>query len=141
MSQYISDSQRLLVAKRANYKCEYCLIAQADTYHTCHIDHIISIKHGGITENQNLAFACQFCNRNKGSDVGSYLFDTENFVRFYNPRKDKWPDHFYIENGFILAKTKIAEATIKILNFNDPEVVIDRRLLIQTGRYSVPGPE
>lgn len=139
MSQYISDSLRLLVAKRANYQCEYCLIAQADTFHTCHIDHIISIKHGGEAEDQNLAFACQFCNRNKGSDVGSYLFNSNKFVRFYDPRKDKWLDHFYIENGLILPKTEIAKATIKILNFNDPEAVIDRQLLIQAGRYLIPG--
>lgn len=138
MSHYIPETLRMLVAERANYACEYCLIAQVDTFHACHIDHIISLKHTGETTNQNLAFACQFCNRNKGSDVGTYLFDIEKFIRFYNPRKDKWTDHFYLDNGMISPKTEVAQATIKILNFNDPEAVIDRRLLLQSGRYKIP---
>lgn len=135
MSQYISDNLRSLVANRAHFACEYCLISQEDTYHTCQVDHIISIKHGGQGTEDNLAFACQFCNRNKGSDVGSYLFSTQQFVRLFNPRTDLWSDHFFLENGAILPKTEIAEATVKVLNFNDPEAIIDRRLLIQAGRY------
>ena len=77
MSSYIPESLRTLVARRANFTCEYCLISQEDTFHTCQIDHIISIKHGGQTVEDNLAFACQFCNRNKGSvgcGVLSFLF-------------------------------------------------------------------
>lgn len=135
MSSYIPESLRKLVAQRANCTCEYCLISQEDTFHTCQIDHIISIKHGGQTVEDNLAFACQFCNRNKGSDVGSYLYSSQSFVRFFNPRTDLWADHFYLKNGLILSKTKIGEATVKILDFNHVEAVIDRRLLIQAERY------
>lgn len=135
MSNYIPDHLRALVAKRAKFACEYCLISQEDTFHTCHIDHIISIKHGGQTVEENLAFACQLCNRNKGSDVGSFLFSSQHFVRFFNPRTDRWADHFYLEDGLILPKTEVGEATIKILNFNEVETVIDRRLLIKAGRY------
>lgn len=135
MSMYISDYLRALTAKRAQYACEYCLISQEDAFHNFHIDHIISIKHGGPTVEDNLAFACSFCNRNKGSDVGSWLFTSRKFVRFFNPRKDNWIDHFYIENGLILSKTEVGEATVKILNFNDPELVIDRKMLIQAGAY------
>lgn len=47
MSRYISDKVRSRVEKRANYQCEYCLIHQDDTFFSCQIDHIISIKHGG----------------------------------------------------------------------------------------------
>lgn len=42
-----------------------------DTYFGCQVDHIISEKHGGATEEHNLAYACSYCNRNKGSDIGS----------------------------------------------------------------------
>lgn len=109
MSQYISESLRNLVAVKANFACEYCLLSQEDSFHTFHIDHIISIKHGGQTTPENLAFACQVCNRNKGSDVGSFIFDSGVFVRFYNPRIDKWNDHFHLEDGHILPNTDIGK--------------------------------
>ena len=137
MSTYIPENLRLLTAKRANYACEYCLLSQGDAFHSFHIDHIISLKHGGPTIENNLAFACSFCNRNKGSDVGSYLFSKEQFVRFFNPRKDKWVNHFSLDlsAGLILPKTEVGEATIKILIFNNSELVIDRKMLIQAGTY------
>ena len=69
MSRYISEKLKNLVEKRAAGICEYCLISIADTYFGGEIEHIISIKHGGKTEAENLALACQPCNRNKGSDL------------------------------------------------------------------------
>ncbi|HKK79006.1 MAG TPA: HNH endonuclease signature motif containing protein, partial [Phaeodactylibacter sp.] len=80
---------REIVAKRAQYRCEYCQIQENRTFYKFQVDHIISVKHGGITEIDNLALACTVCNRNKGSDLGTYIDDKlEELVRFYNPRKD-----------------------------------------------------
>jgi 5-methylcytosine-specific restriction endonuclease McrA len=63
------------------------------------IDHIISTKHDGSDDIENLASACFYCNRNKGSDVGSiYRGD---FIRFFNPRIDVWDEHFKLENATI----------------------------------------
>lgn len=73
MSRYISDKVRQAVAERARHQCEYCLIHQDDIFFTCEIDHIISVKHGGSNDLNNLAYACPFCNNNKGSDLGSVL--------------------------------------------------------------------
>ena len=67
---YISVALRRTVAKRANRLCEYCLIHEDDTYFGCQVDHIISEKHDGPTDESNLAYACLYCNRNKGSDIG-----------------------------------------------------------------------
>ena len=69
-SDYISESTRRLVEKRASSHCEYCLIHEEDTYIGCEIDHIISIKHGGKNNDTNLAFSCLPCNRFKGTDIG-----------------------------------------------------------------------
>jgi hypothetical protein len=55
---YVSIELRRLVAARANHICEYCLIAEADTFLGCAVDHIVSEKHGGDTAPENLAFAC-----------------------------------------------------------------------------------
>jgi|GEM_PF-3333130 len=61
MSQYIPDALRKLVAERAGHRCEYCRISAIDTFFTFHIDHIISLKHGGEICAENLAYTCQIC--------------------------------------------------------------------------------
>ena len=75
--RYINPDVRQFVAERAEYLCEYCLIHEDDTYLGCQIEHIISLKHGGTSDADNLAYACALCNRHKGSDVGSVLNDEE----------------------------------------------------------------
>ena len=85
---YINVELRKLVASRAELLCEYCLIHEDDTFYGCQVDHIISEKHGGLTIADNLAYACTFCNRYKGSDVGSIVLPTGEFSRFFNPRID-----------------------------------------------------
>ena len=65
MARWISEALRQAVASRANFVCEYCLIAEADTFYGCEVDHIISLKHGGSTDLDNLAYACAMCNRAK----------------------------------------------------------------------------
>ena len=136
MSRYISDPLRQLVAERANHRCEYCLIPEANSFYNFQVDHIISLKHGGQTKEGNLAFACSLCNRSKGSDLGTVLEGESAIVRFYNPRKDKWTDHFaWEEDGLILSKTSIGGATIKIFGFNHPDSVLERKLLISAGLY------
>lgn len=112
MSRYISDSIRKKVEMRSDFRCEYCKINAQNTFFEFHIDHIISLKHGGKTILENLAYACQICNLNKGSDIATVLDDIQKPIRFFNPRIDLWREHFSIENtGLIIPKTSIAEAT------------------------------
>jgi len=85
---YISAELRRVVVARAESLCEYCLIHEDDTFFGCQVDHIISEKHGGPTQADNLAYACLFCNLHKGSDVGSFISGTQTLVRFFNPRID-----------------------------------------------------
>lgn len=134
-STYISAELRHLVRTRAAGFCEYCLIHEDDTYFGCQIDHIISEKHGGATEADNLAYACSFCNRYKGSDVGSVVWDSGEFVRFYNPRRDKWRDHFRIDGIKIVPLTDIGEVTTRILEMNSPDRLLERQELRGQGRY------
>lgn len=136
MSRYISEGIRQLVASRANWRCEYCLLHQDDALFVHELEHIISIKHGGESEAENLALACIFCNRNKGSDIGTILLPSRDLIRFFNPRTDKWADHFSLEdNGQIVALTQIGAGTIKILDFNHFERIIERQGLMEDGRY------
>jgi hypothetical protein len=135
MSSYISAELRQLVAVRANYRCEYCLIREEDTFFGCEVDHIISIKHGGATEEDNLAYACMICNRRKGSDLGSILRLTGELVRFFNPRTDKWEHHFELDGALIKPRTGIGEVTERIFEFNNEERILEREELIVLRRY------
>lgn len=134
-SRYIDVQLRNLVAERAQYFCEYCLIHESDTYLGCEIDHIISLKHGGITDESNLAYSCSFCNRHKGSDVGSISLKSNELIRFYNPRKDFWAEHFQLDGSSIQPLTKIGEVTCRILLLNSLERIIERESLIEINRF------
>jgi len=135
MSSYVNEELRTAVATRATHLCEYCLIHEDDTNYGCQVDHIVSVKHGGATESENLAFACVFCNRHKGSDVGSILWPTHDFSRFFNPRADKWSDHFKLDGAIIRPLTEVGKATAQILGFNSIDRILERQTLIAVGRY------
>lgn len=135
MSSYISADLRHFVAVRAEYLCEYCLIHEDDTFVGCHVDHIISVKHGGSTSADNLAYACATCNRQKGSDIGSILWRTGEFIRFYNPRIDRWVDHFRLDDVIIEPLTDIGEVTVRILDFNNNDRLLERQTLMAMERY------
>lgn len=55
---YISAALKREVEKRANYKCEYCLLPYGVSFYPHEIDHVIAQKHDGATDTNNLAFAC-----------------------------------------------------------------------------------
>ena len=135
MSSYINAALRRLVAMRADYLCEYCLISEEDAFFGCEVDHIISEKHGGQTEADNLAYACAFCNRSKGSDIGSIVQRIGSFVRFFNPRTDLWAEHFALDGIAIVTLSDIGEVTARILDFNNSERLFERQTLQTIGRY------
>jgi hypothetical protein len=134
-SRYISESLRLEVAQRAEYRCEYCLRRESDSFFKFQVDHIISIKHGGLTQSDNLAYACPICNGNKGSDVGTILIDQDVFVRLFNPRKHLWTDHFDLAEGAFIPKSDIASATIKVLDLNAINRILERIDLFNAGLF------
>jgi len=138
MSRYISKKNRLLVKKRALYCCEYCRIPEIFSFIGFEVNHIISIKHGGSNELNNLAWSCAFCNNFKGTDVGTVLLPSLNLIRFFHPRLDNWEEHFTINNALLLSKTAIGEATLKILQLNHPNRIIEREALIASGLFPPP---
>ena len=135
---YVPVALRQTVKARAKGLCEYCLIHEEDTYFGCQIDHIISEKHGGSTQKSNLAYACSYCNRNKGSDIGSIVWETQRFCRFFNPRNDRWSEHFRLDGVRISSRTPIGEVTARILDFNHINRLIEREELAALRRYPAP---
>jgi hypothetical protein len=134
MARWISAELRQTIADRAKQLCEYCLIAEAQTFYGCEVDHIISVKHGGSSEADNLAYACAPCNRAKGSDVGS-IARTGEFIRFFNPRTDRWAEHFRLDGATIQPLTPIGEVTTRIFGFNETARLHEREEMIRFGIY------
>jgi hypothetical protein len=131
---YISVELRRLVARRADRLCEYCLIPEENSG-GCQVDHIISVKHGGETTEDNLAYACIFCNLQKGSDLGSIVRCTGELVRFFNPRRDFWGEHFRLDEAVIQPITDIGDVTARILEFNNNDRILERQALIEVNQY------
>ena len=135
MSNRVSSETRWIVTSRANFVCEYCLIAEEDAYFKFQVEHIISRKHSGSSELENLALACVFCNRYKGSDIASLIPETNELIRFYNPRVDRWSKHFRLNGVVIEPLTDIGEATVRILQMNHDDQILERQVLSRRGRY------
>jgi 5-methylcytosine-specific restriction endonuclease McrA len=94
MAEIIGQQLRREIRARAGGRCEYCLMLESLLLAGCEVDHIVSRKHGGITELSNLALSCARCNRAKGTDVGSIHPGDGAFIRLFNPRLDRWDEHF-----------------------------------------------
>jgi hypothetical protein len=98
-------------------------------------DHIIPIQHGGETTSDNLALACLRCNRRKGPNVGSFDPETGILVALYNPRVQKWIDHFHLNEAEIQPLTPEARVTVRILQLNDEQRLEERKALLDLRLY------
>ncbi|MEH1929636.1 HNH endonuclease [Nostoc sp.] len=134
-SNSISVELRRLVTQIASARCEYCRIHQNFSIYTHEVDHIIAVKHGGETTADNLALSCLSCNRHKGSDFATIDQLTQEIVPLFNPRRLVWDEHFYLENPRIEGKTQIGQGTARLLQFNVPNRVLSRQVLISQGQY------
>lgn len=135
---YISAALRRLVRDQANYACEYCLIPEMAVLVPHEVDHVIAEKHGGQTDENNLALACTICNKYKGSDLASIDPSNGEIVRLYQPRHDRWYDYFQLKEGEIIPLNAIGRVTVRLLQMNRPERVEERRLLLQANALNVP---
>ena len=99
------------------------------------VEHIIAEKHGGPTTADNLALACPYCNRFKGSDLGSLDSETRKLTPFYDPRTQRWKDHFTLDGAEIVPQTPEGRVTVHILQLNHPDRIAERGRLMQVGRY------
>ena len=88
-----------LVWERAANRCEYCRMPHPQFRLPFQIDHVMARKHAGETDAENLALACFHCNRFKGPNIAGRDPLTGDLVRLFDPRRDRWSDHFVLEGG------------------------------------------
>jgi len=133
----ISAAWRAAVRARAGQCCEYCRMPERGSFFPHEPDHVVATQHGGRTALENLALACLQCNRLKGPNLSSVDPETKRIVLLFNPRTDRWSQHFRTEQGRIIPLTPVARATAALLRFNDPDREEARRNLWQAGHYPV----
>ncbi|WP_250126429.1 HNH endonuclease signature motif containing protein [Chroococcidiopsis sp. CCMEE 29] len=63
MRRQFTQSQKLLILRRAGYKCQICGIPLSET--NFEADHKIAYSLGGTTEVWNALALCKDCNRRK----------------------------------------------------------------------------
>lgn len=131
----IPSTLRHAVMERALNRCEYCLYPQNASFLAFEIEHIISEKHGGTSEFDNLALACPFCNRYKGTDLGSIDPQTGQLTAFFKPRKHTWAEHFKFDSAALAGLSPEGRVTILILQMNHPDRILERERLMLAGQY------
>jgi hypothetical protein len=61
--------------------------------------------------------------------------ETGELVRLFNPRRQRWDDHFVLRGGIIESLTPEGAATARLLKLNLDKRVVERRFLSAAGRH------
>ena len=137
MPQPPDAGTRRFVAKRAGYRCEYCLTPASFVPDSFSTEHITPRSRGGSDDPENLALSCQGCNNRKASKTAAADPLTDGLVSLFNPRTQQWHEHFeWTETGTVIeGLTATGRATVYALQLNRPSLVNLRRLLVQAGLH------
>jgi HNH endonuclease len=125
----MDPATRTFVRTRANNRCEYCLLPQDASSLRHHIEHVIPRQHGGSDDLSNLALACHRCNLSKGPNLTGIDPITGEIVPLFDPRLNRWTDHFCFRGPVIEGLTPMGRTTIKVLSMNDTRRIERRGLL------------
>ena len=101
------------------------------------VDHVIPKSQQGETQLDNLAWSCQGCNEHKHTKTHGRDLLTEVWVLLYNPRQQRWSDHFVWNENFslMIGITPAGRATVNELKLNREGVVNLRRVLYEIGEH------
>jgi hypothetical protein len=121
------------VARRAEYRCEYCRLPAQMSQLRFVCDHIVARKHGGADVPDNLAFSCPHCNSHKLDNIAGLDSSSENPVRLFNPRRDTWATHFSWDGPNLVGRTAIGRTTVRVLAINTVDRTRARKALRSEG--------
>jgi hypothetical protein len=120
---------------RAGGRCEYCHLPERFATLRFQLDHVIARKHRGPSTMENLAWSCANCNAHKGSDLAGLEPETGRLERLFNPRADRWEDHFEWNGAELVGKTATGRVTVALLQINREERMAVRRELMAAALY------
>ena len=133
----ISRKTRHTVAQRAKFLCEYCRAQELFSPDPFSVEHIIPLTKGGSNDLMNLAFACQGCNNHKYNKTEVWDVVTQQLIPIYNPRLDRWTEHFVWNNDYsqIIGITATGRATVEQLKMNRPGLMNLREVLLKLQKH------
>lgn len=102
------------------------------------LDHIRAHKHAGSSQLENLAWSCLACNSFKGPNVAGYEPDSDRLFPLFNPRLDRWSEHFAWSGPVLVGLTPVGRTTVVVLRLNEPDRIEHRRLLLEAGLFFQP---
>lgn len=126
---------REAIRRRAGARCEYCHLPERFATLRFQQDHVIALKHRGLTALENLAWSCADCNAYKGSDLTGLDPITGKLERLFNPRADRWEDHFRWNGPELVGATAVGRVTVSLLQINREERMAVRRELIAASLF------
>lgn len=118
-----SDSVRIEVRKRAEFRCKFCGISETDSGGEFTIAHFHPKSKGGNDDLNNLIYCCIRCNQYK---LDYWPNDPDEPVLF-NPRVENFENHFIeLDDGTIYPLTPAVIFTIRRLRLNRPSLIANR---------------
>jgi hypothetical protein len=132
----MTEALRQQVRERAGHRCEYCRLREAHSPQArFHIEHVTAKQHRGKDEPSNLCLACNRCNLHKGPNLAGIDPDGDGvaLVPLFNPRRDRWMEHFRYEGAAIVGLSAVGRATVWVLNMNAEAQVMLRQALLERG--------
>lgn len=132
---FIPERVRQRVADASRFRCGYCLTSQRIIGPLLEIEHIVPEARGGTSEETNLFLACPRCNGYKSDRIEAVDPDTGKVAPLFNPRIQRWEEHFgWVDGGALVrGKTPEGRATVAALSMNNAQVVAARRLWCSVG--------
>lgn len=136
-SKYVPAKLRELVAKRANFTCEYCQSQEDFSADSFAVEHIFPRTLGGKTLSKNLAYSCLGCNSHKAIKTEAFDSISEITANLFNPRTQNRNEHFAWNEDFteIIGLTPTGRATVKTLKLNRKGVKNLRWALFALGKH------
>lgn len=125
------------VRERAHNRCEYCRTSEWLSGQRHDIDHIFPRSLGGESTSDNLCLACATCNGFKADRTGAFDLETGESIPFFNPRTQRWRDHFdWDEEGIrVVGLTPCGRATASALQMNLPLILSVRAMWVGVRRH------
>jgi hypothetical protein len=123
----ISSRLRDQVVSRAGNRCEYCGLSQVGQEAVFHVDHVVPQSADGLTTLDNLALACVSCSLRKSARMTATDPETGEEVSLYNPRSQRWAEHFRWDAETVVPLTATGRATSAALAMNRSLIISIRR--------------
>lgn len=136
-SGYVPARLRRQLRAEGGHRCVYCRSSERVTGMPLEVERIVPRALGGRTSLKNLCLACHRCNEYKRDRMEAEDFATGQVVALFNPRSQRWLDHFrWSRDGIeIVGITACGRATVDAIKLNNPDIVAARHVWVAVGLH------